>query len=302
MKIYEKSVGKRMIGQTSSHELPSRGSDWWDRGTYDAPASVAERFTITNALWKKAASGLPPDKFAIISDVHGNLAALESVLDYLESRSIDKIYCLGDVVGYGPHPAECLSLIKERQIPCLRGNHEAYVLAAQIPGDLHEDAVVGIRYSRKYLSAADRKFIKSWPDEMVVHGMSFVHASYPDPTDWDYLSDQRAARGHLAAQPTDISFFGHTHRQGGFQCDGDRVEELIPDRSVHLSERIVMAINPGSVGQPRDADQRAALAIYCRGLGIVEFHRVAYDIDRTLAALAEAGFPPRMGHRLGVGR
>jgi predicted phosphodiesterase len=302
MKISEKRVTNQEKGWGRRKELNPWVSDFRDRGTQFSTTKAADGTTITNELWKKAACGLAPEKFAIISDVHGNLAALESVLSYLESRNIDRIYCLGDVVGYGPHPAECLRLIRKRQIPCLRGNHEAYALAAQVPRNLHRDAVAGIRHARNVLFAEDRQFIETWPDEVVLHGMSFVHASYPDPAEWDYLSDQRAARCHLAAQPTFISFFGHTHRQGGFRCHGGRIEPLIPDQSVKLSGITVLAINPGSVGQPRDADQRAALAVFCRGRGVVEFHRVSYDIDRTVAALAEAGFPPRMGHRLAVGR
>lgn len=240
--------------------------------------------------------------FAVLSAIHGNLAALEAVLEYLDARAIRSAICLGDIVGYGPHPIECIRMLRERDIPCLRGNHEEGTLSDRILTDLSSEAIAGILYARRVISKPDLDFLRSLPDAFVFPELAFVHAAFPQPEDFDYICNCQHAEVHLNAQPAPVSFFGHTHRQGGFRRKLFGASEISSFQPVEIGAGETVAFNPGSVGQPRDGDLRAALLVYDTRSRKVEFLRVDYDIDTTVRAITQAGLPPRLGRRLRSGR
>lgn len=245
-----------------------------------------------------SSTGAANPKFAVISDIHGNLPALVSVLNFLEAEQITFIICLGDIVGYGPHPAECIRLLAGWRIPCVRGNHDAYAIARRVPTHLHPDARISLHYARRQLSQGDVRFLAALPARILFCGMAFVHASFPHPHAWEYVFDRDDALAHLQAQPKAISFFGHTHRPGGFASDGNRVFTVAPEPIVDLNVGRRVCFNPGSVGQSRDNDARASLLVCDPVLKTVEFHRVAYDVERTVADILAAGLPERLAFRL----
>lgn len=251
-------------------------------------------------LAARAAAGKP--RFAVISDIHGNVEALKSVLHFLDHQGVTGVLCLGDIVGYGPSPSECIALLREREIPCLRGNHDELVLANAPLGDMHPDAAVGIRYARRCLSRSDQHFLASLPSAFVFSKFAFVHASFPDPTAFDYVFTSDDAEPHLASQPAPVSFFGHTHRQGGFYFCLGGASDLSLKSPVPLDFAERMSFNPGAVGQPRDRDPRAAFLICNAKLGVIEFQRVTYDVDCTAAAIDAVGLPRRLATRLRLGR
>lgn len=236
--------------------------------------------------------------FAVISDVHANLEALRAALAFLDARGVSSIVCLGDIVGYGPQPCECIELLRARGIPCLRGNHDTYAIAATVPGSISPDATTGIHFARAVLRPVDLDFLRGLPVSCTTATMAFVHASFPQPEAWCYVGYTIAATEHLAAQPRPVSFFGHTHVPEVFFGTGDETRRVAPSGTVPLTQDGRAAFNPGAVGQPRDEDPRASLLICEPAPSIVHFHRVAYDVEATAAALRHAGLPDRLGHRL----
>lgn len=240
--------------------------------------------------------------FAVISDIHGNLEALQGVLAFLDARNISTVICLGDIVGYGPNPCECITVIRERGIPSLRGNHDAHAVAARIPSNLSTAAVIGLRHTRRCLADADRDFLRKLPMEILLPQMAFVHASYPRPGAWNYVVNGDEALPHLLTQPTPLSFFGHSHWPGGFVSGLHRIVPLAPAPEVHFNWEDRACFNPGAVGQPRDHDPRASLIVCRPSQGLIEFHRVAYDMDRATDAIARAGLPERFAERLKKGQ
>ncbi|MFC4552137.1 MULTISPECIES: metallophosphoesterase family protein [Halorussus] len=218
-------------------------------------------------------------KVAVLSDVHSNLVALEAVLADLPD--VDAAVCAGDVVGYNPWPAECVDVVRDREIPTVMGNHDRAVSSGTSFG-FNSMARAGVELSRKRLSTDQRDWLAALPDERrefdgrvkVVHGHPDDPDRYtrPDEFSADLLGDE------------DVIVMGHTHVQHHEVYD----------------EGVVM--NPGSVGQPRDRDPRAAYAILDLEALAVEEHRVEYDIEAVQAAVEEAGLPSKIGSRLSAGR
>ena len=241
-------------------------------------------------------------RFAVISDIHGNLEALRAVLADLRRRGVSGVICLGDIAGYGPQAHECLELLRLWDVPCLRGNHEEYVGGSgPLPWELSIEAAEAAVAGRRELPAADRRRLRCLPWTFEAGGFAFVHASYPDPSAWCYVREERDAAVHLAAQPTPVSFHGHTHRQGGWREGEAGMERLAGERIVRLRPDRRAAFNPGSVGQPRDGDPRAAFLICDRERGRIEFRRVRYAVASAVRAYRAAG-REEMGLRLKVGR
>lgn len=239
--------------------------------------------------------------FAVISDIHSNLAALDAVLAEIDRRGITAVICLGDIVGYGPRPVECLRALRERSIPCLRGNHDEMAASGLIPGGVSSGAEAGIHFTLGRLKRKDLTFLATLPWSFTADELSFVHASFPEPEDFRYVYGTQAARAHLCGQPTRVSFFGHTHVQGGISLTERRSDTVGLTDGNWFSIRGWSACNPGSVGQPRDGDPRAAFLVCQAASGEVEFVRVPYDVDETVADMLAAGLPSHLSTRLRTG-
>ena len=218
-------------------------------------------------------------KVGLVSDIHGNKVALDAVLE--DMPSVDALLCAGDVVGYNPWPAECLAWVREAGVPTVMGNHDRAV-AGGGSFSFNSQAGAGVRYTREHLSEEDIAWLGDLPDTRVaVDGRVKVVHGHPDDPD-RYTFPREFAPGLLDEE--DVLVLGHTHIQ----------------HHAVFEEGIV--VNPGSVGQPRDGDPRAAYAIVDMDEMSVDERRVEYDVDRVVAAVEEADLPGEIGRRLREGR
>ena len=238
----------------------------------------------------------------VISDIHSNDTALEAVL--ADAGAVDETWCLGDLVGYGPDPNQVLERL--RALPGLRaifGNHDAALLRHMELEAFNGDARTSLNWTATVLSAENYNFIRSLSPLDEVDGIAtLAHGSPRDPT-WEYVLNTLAARLNFTHFRTPYCFVGHSHIQSLFEFDEEedrvtstpnRVSEPIP-----LSRRSI--VNPGSVGQPRDRDPRAAYAIFDTQARTWEARRVDYDISTVQKRIHDAGLPPRHAMRLAEG-
>ena len=243
---------------------------------------------------------------AIVSDIHGNVTALDTVL--ADCPGVDRVWCLGDVVGYGPNPVECIDRIRSRAEICIIGNHDLAAIGRLPIREFNEFAAEAAEWTGDQLSAEDKEFLDGLP-ETAVHGeYTLTHGSPRDPT-WEYINSIDQAGDNFEYFETTACFVGHSHVAIAFSVvagaepdwSSIRVDEAVPDDPIALGDRRHI-INVGSVGQPRDRDPRAAYVIldtdsrtYCR-------RRVAYDIKETQTRMRRAGLPAPLWTRLTYGR
>jgi len=216
-------------------------------------------------------------RIGVLSDIHGNRVALEAVLDDLDGRDVDALVHAGDVVGYNPWPAACLDALRERGIPTVMGNHDRAV-ASGTAFRFNDMARAGVEYAREQLSEEELEWLADRPDERFEFD-GRVHIVHGHPDDPDRYTYPGEFTPELLGEE-DVLVMGHTHVQ----------------HHERFAEGIVM--NPGSVGQPRDGDPRAAYAVVDLDEGTVAEERVAYDIDRVIGAVEAAGLPEGIGTRL----
>lgn len=242
-------------------------------------------------------------RVALISDVHGNLPALEACLNEIRAVGSDEIWCLGDTVGYGPSVNECLAMVVDSCSIVLAGNHDLAARGDYPAAHFGGTAGNGIRYAIEHLSLDNVQRLKELKAFHHREGEELYHASSVDPV-WEYVKDRRSAATHLAAQVRPVSFVGHSHLQLAFarQADGSAVGDIVKGGgSLTLDERAVV-VNPGSVGQPRDNDSHAGWALYDDAAQSIAWYRTEYDIERAQAAVRAAGLPERTATRLAEGR
>jgi diadenosine tetraphosphatase ApaH/serine/threonine PP2A family protein phosphatase len=241
-------------------------------------------------------------RIAVFGDIHGNLEALEVVLEQIDRAGVDRLFCLGDVVGYGPNPNECVARLRERTIPCLMGNHDAAAAGLEDPIDFNPIAREALEWTRAALAADHLEYLRRLPDTLRLPngGPLLVHGS---PTSRDeYLFSRLEAEGAfeaLAAQAVELCFFGHTHVPAIFTRSAWSAPR--PVGEVVLEPQEVYLINGGGVGQPRDYDPRAAYLIFEPDQGRVHFHRVEYPIETTATKICGAGLPLELATRLYFG-
>lgn len=242
-----------------------------------------------------------PLRVAVISDIHANLHALEAVLAVLEEAPPDEIWCLGDLVGYGPRPNEVTALVRERERICLVGNHDLGVLDRLDLDDFAPDAAVAARWTQTVLLDENRSYLESLLPEGRVDGAELYHGSPRDPV-WEYVIDEWTAREALESTVAPLVLVGHSHVALAVRLqDGTITGDLAPDGTeIDLAEGRWL-LNPGSVGQPRDGDPRAAWLQLDLDSGTARFRRVAYEIQRTQAELRERELPEPLAERLAHG-
>jgi diadenosine tetraphosphatase ApaH/serine/threonine PP2A family protein phosphatase len=239
-------------------------------------------------------------RVAVISDVHANLPALEAVLEHAGQEGFDELWCLGDVVGYGGRPSECLALVRERTAICLGGNHDLVVSGVLDIDQFTSDAGVAARWTRSVLSADELEVLALLSPSGERAGVSLFHGSIRDPI-WEYVLTVEAADASLRAQTTDLALVGHSHVQlalalGESGLQGGKAEA---DQEVPLGPK--QLLNPGSVGQPRDHDPRAAWLLLDTEAQWARFRRTPYPVERAQADIREAGLPTRLADRLSRG-
>jgi diadenosine tetraphosphatase ApaH/serine/threonine PP2A family protein phosphatase len=240
-------------------------------------------------------------RVAVISDIHANLHALEAVLEEIDADAPDELWCLGDLVGYGPRPNEATDLMRERARVCLIGNHDLGVLGRLDLEDFAPDAAVAARWSQTVLLEQNRAYLEGLSPEAKVEGGELYHASPRDPV-WEYVLSEEAARDALEATVAPLVLVGHSHVALAVGLADDRLAaELAPDGTEVDLGSARWLLNPGSVGQPRDGDPRAAWLELDFDRGSARFHRASYDIARTQTEIRERELPEALAERLAHG-
>lgn len=241
-------------------------------------------------------------RIAVISDIHSNLQALEAVWARIDELGIDEIFCLGDIVGYGARPAECLGKIRDAGVRCVQGNHDALVADGDQNLDFNVYSLAAVEHNRPLLSHDDIQWLGNLPTSLRLDQKAlFVHGA-PDDRDryLIYLDDLQDASARIMDEDgPGICFFGHTHHPVVFDGHG-----FVPVRqkSIVLDQEHRVLSNPGSVGQPRDNDPRASFSWWDRESNILTFERVEYDILAARQDIFDAGLPRVLGDRLLEGR
>ena len=248
-------------------------------------------------------------RILVLSDLHANATALNAALAAAQGRW-EQIVCLGDVVGYGPDPNEVTSKIRELGAQTIRGNHDKAATGLMPTDDFNPVAKAAVDWTRSQLSPDNLKWLTDLPHgPLEVSGIALVHGALQDEDEYVFTPEQ-ALEGLLDSAAV-VTFFGHTHHQGGFSYSnaGNQLEmlNLRPRFSesftaLRLSEGSRYLLNPGSIGQPRDGDSRAGFAIADLEHSVVEFWRVAYDIAAVQTRMRAARLPEALVQRLSLGR
>jgi putative phosphoesterase len=241
-------------------------------------------------------------RWAILSDVHGNLPALEAVMSYLdEGRAVDRIAYLGDAVGYGADPNACLEILRAACCEWVVGNHDHGVVGLTEIHLFNLEAKEAILWCRDQLESRHRDFLRGLPLEVTKDDFTLVHATPQAPRAWNYLLSYDDVEEAFAVLNTDLCFVGHSHIPLVLRRDQNkRIQSLEPNEARILPTRSYI-INPGSIGQPRNGDPRASFGIYDDEHKTFQLHRVPYDIQDATQRILRAGLPPSLAHRLHVG-
>src|SRR6188474_2067881 len=238
-------------------------------------------------------------RIAVLSDIHGNLPALEAVLAAL--RPYDAIWQLGDVVGYGPQPNEVVALLESENALGVRGNHDSAAVGELETDAFNDDARAAIEWTMDELTDTTRQWLTGLERRRELDGFTLVHGSPRDPT-WEYVYAVSIARANMSRFPTDHCLVGHTHVPLVYRQSGSKVEPWVPGNGSRLELDARRAlINPGSVGQPRDGDRRASAMLLDTEQMSAEWHRVEYPIETVQKLMDEAGLPKRLVARLSFG-
>ncbi len=246
-------------------------------------------------------------RFLILSDIHANSTALEAALAAADGRW-ESALCLGDVVDYGPDPNEVTERVKPLVSTIIRGNHDKAVAGLSDMEDFNPLAQLAAYWTRKQMRPDTMDYIAKLPQGPAsAASLTLVHGSYHDEDEYVFVPSQ--AMGGLLDSPTDVTLFGHTHHQGGFSYRAGHIGviQMRPEPGANFSAfrlergtRYLM--NPGSIGQPRDGDPRAAFAIADLDHQVIEFWRVPYDIPAVQARMRKADLPEGLVDRIAVGR
>jgi predicted phosphodiesterase len=242
-------------------------------------------------------------RIAVISDIHSNLPALNAVLDDVGRRDPDEVWCLGDIVGYGAQPDECASLVSEVVERCLAGNHDLVVRGDIDIGYFAMSAGAAARWTVKVINDDTREFLRPLAPLGQSAGIGLFHASPRDPV-WEYVLSVRQASDCLDAQSQRICLIGHSHvacyftRPNGSATAEETTGELAPPGTTLALGEGKWLVNPGSVGQPRDGDPRAAYLMLDTDEWTASFERVEYPVDDAARAILEAGLPRQLAARL----
>lgn len=242
-------------------------------------------------------------KYGILGDIHANLSALEAALAAFDQAGVDVVVSVGDVVGYGAAPRECIRLLLERDARVVLGNHDAAAVGLIPCDNFNPAAAIATRWTAAQLLPQEKQYLSQLPLQLHLDHACVAHATWAEPQRFDYMLDTTHAEESLASMPQTVCFIGHTHRPlfiGRLREDPSRTY-WTHDHRVHVREWHRVLVNAGSVGQPRDDDPRAAITIYDTDAEQVAIHRLAYDIEREQHRILRAGLPRVLAERLALG-
>jgi diadenosine tetraphosphatase ApaH/serine/threonine PP2A family protein phosphatase len=239
-------------------------------------------------------------RYGVIGDIHGNLEALQAVLAELEAAGVDQVLCVGDVVGYGADPQECLHLVEERCSGLVGGNHDVAATGQNSLDLFNPYARRALEWTVDHLSAEAHATLARLPLTAQMNGFALVHSSFFAPERFDYIFAPSQARVCFLKQEAPLAFFGHTHIPiAFFHTDPVTFSEEV---ELTVDPETKTLVNVGSVGQPRDEDARACYVLYDSETRTVSIRRVTYDIERAAKRITDAGLPEILAERLFLGR
>jgi predicted phosphodiesterase len=242
-------------------------------------------------------------RVAIVSDIHGNRHAFEAVLDAIETSECQEMWCLGDLVGYGAEPDACVELARRYAAICLAGNHDLGVIGTLPLEEFSRGAALAARWTQGVITSETREYLDKLEPANVEEEVGLFHASPRDPI-WEYVLSPLQAELCLDAQTHRVCLIGHSHVALSFsRADGESAtgQTRGPDEQLELTESEWL-INPGSVGQPRDGDPRAAWLELDLGTWQAVYRRTEYDIAGAAAAIRAARLPDSLAERLAFGQ
>jgi diadenosine tetraphosphatase ApaH/serine/threonine PP2A family protein phosphatase len=240
-------------------------------------------------------------RIAVISDVHGNLPALEAALADVDAAAVDEVWCLGDVVGYGPWPNECCAAVHGRASLALCGNHDLAVLGTIDVDEFSGDAAAAARWTAEVLDDEWRDWLGGLEPKAQRDGIELYHGSPRDPV-WEYVLSEHVALLALLETEDPVVLVGHSHVALSLAWDGDRFAGGLAPAGTEVRLDVArLLLNPGSVGQPRDGDPNAAWVLLDTIEGRAEFRRVPYDVGRAQAEIRARGLPEALAERLAHG-
>jgi predicted phosphodiesterase len=245
-------------------------------------------------------------RIAAISDIHANLPALEAVLEAIDAAEVEEIWCLGDVLGYGVEPDACTDLVRERCDICLVGNHDLAVLGSLDISSFSEAAAEAVRWTRGNVAESTLEFLRELAPSGGRADFDLFHASPRDPV-WEYVLSVEQAEACMNAHSERVALIGHSHVALFFARaesgdDGEVRGSQASDGALLDLNQGSWLINPGSVGQPRDGDPRAAWLELDTKEVTARFHRVPYEIEHAASPIRAAGLPARLADRLYTGQ
>lgn len=264
-------------------------------------------------------------RYAVVSDIHGNLPAWQAVLADIKKQSIERILCAGDIVGYYPNPNECVESMIANNVLCVLGNHDKYARDKESLDSFTPYARAALSWTREHLSEDKKEVLRAlkYREDVDQGKVKLVHAALINPEWMDYITHNNDGEAFWSffhglipeegpLPKSSVTFFGHTHQPTIFSlpikrdsCEYDVHQEsyrrITPDLEYFIKQKELYAINVGSVGQPRDHDPRACYVIYDTESHTIEFHRVRYDIAETQRRTRAAGLPEKLAYRLEIG-
>ena len=239
-------------------------------------------------------------KYAIIADIHGNIDALQVALEDIRAQNATHIVCLGDVVGYNARPRECLQIVRDMGIPCVKGNHDEYCSSDEHLEGFNPHAADAVHWTRNQLTDEDKKWLRELKYSRMAANFTMVHATLDAPERWGYVFDKLAAAASFPYQTTQMCFFGHTHVPVAFMRDTVVRGGTYSKFKIDPAKKYF--INVGAIGQPRDNNPKSAYVLFDMDAGTIELRRLEYDIAAAQAKIREAGLPERLAERLAYGR
>ena len=240
-------------------------------------------------------------RVAVVSDIHSNLHALEAVLAAIDAQAPDELWCLGDIVGYGPRPNECCAAIAARADVCLAGNHDLAVQGTIDLEEFHGDAAIAAKWTRDVLDPEAKELLDRLEPEGAAHGVALYHGSASDPV-WEYVLSDEGARTTFELTDSPLVLVGHSHVALQIVQSGGEINGRVAPADTEVELGGVRALlNPGSVGQPRDGDARAAYLLLDLDAQHAGFRRVDYDVELTQREMRRAGLPEMLAARLELG-
>jgi diadenosine tetraphosphatase ApaH/serine/threonine PP2A family protein phosphatase len=232
-------------------------------------------------------------RVAILSDIHSNLQALTKALAIIDRSQIDEIYCLGDIVGYGAHPNDCVNLVRERARYCILGNHDLAALDLSFARHFNKPGRLAASWTHKSLTKENCDYLHSLPYRITLDSCTLVHASPDRPEAWQYILSLSLAAKQFKTFTTPLCFIGHTHVP--FVCGEDLT-------TFTFKPGMRFLINVGSVGQPRDGNPQLSFGIFDFDAQSYENIRSDYDVEAAAAAINKVGLPPILASRLFLGQ